>query len=165
MRLLSTLSLISALLLTGCLAEEDKSVTNEQGEDVNDVTAALNGFWDGVLNAGATSEANMRVLIYNGNLYGLDENNGYYGTLVLNPDDETAIAALTSYALSTDSEADAEMFIANGSEAEVDLDVQQASIAATNDSLFGSFSIDGTASGNIEMTREDTWTDNAPLSK
>lgn len=155
-----------SLALGGCIAEDDpETVVNEQGETVTDPTVALNGFWDGVLNEGATSEANMRVLIYNGNLYAVDENSGYYGTTVLDDSDQMAVMALTSYALSAASDTDAEQYIANGSEHEVDFDVQLASISSSNDSLFGGFSIDGTASGNVELTRDGTWRNNAPLSK
>ncbi len=155
-----------SLALGGCIAEDDpESVVNEQGETVTDPTVALNGFWDGVLNAGATSEANMRVLIYNGNFYAVDENSGYYGTTVLDDSDPMAVMALTSYALSAASDSDAEQYIANGSEHDVDFAVQLASISSSDDSLFGGFSIDGTASGNVELTRDGTWRNNAPLSK
>jgi len=151
------------VLLAGCIAEdEDEKTTNEQGEEVSDATLALSGFWDGQFDADTADS--LRVLIYNGNIYGLDEDNGYYGTVSLNTSDQTVLASADSYALNAASEADAKQFVADGSSNDYEFDTQLTSLVATNDSLFGSYSIDSTPSGNMQLTRDGTWDNNSPLS-
>lgn len=166
MRLFSLLITSAALLLGGCIAEDNKNdITNEQGDVVSDPTLTLNGFWDGALNAGATSAEALRVLIYNGNFYALGQNEGYYGTLVLNGSDDTVVGVLKSYTLNANSDASALQMVADGVESDIDLDMQRASLSAVDDSLFGGFSVDGSPAGNIELTDDGTWTTNSPLSK
>lgn len=166
MRLFPLLITSAALLLGGCIAEDKKSdITNEQGDVVSDPTLTLNGFWDGALNPGATSAEALRVLIYNGNFYALGQNEGYYGTLVLNGSDDTVVGVLKSYTLNTNSDATALQMVADGVESDIDLDMQLASLSAVDDSLFGGFSVDSSPAGNIELTGDGTWTVNSPLSK
>lgn len=147
--------------LTGCIAEDDDDeIVNDQGETITDQTASLSGFWNGQFN----QTTDLRVLIYNGNVYGLDADNGYYGDIVLNAGNRTVIADLTAYALNTDSDSTAKQFIADGNEADYELDTQLSSLQATDDSLFGGYSVDGTSTGNILLTRDGTWENNSPLS-
>lgn len=151
-----------ALNLSGCVAEDENKdkVTNDQGEQVSDQTVALSGFWNGQFN----QTTDLRVLVYNGNLYGRDANNGYYGTISINANDQTSLAILTSFAMNSNSDTAAKQLIADGSSANYEFDTQLTSLAASNDSLFGSYNIDNTPTGNIQLTRDGTWDNNSPLS-
>ena len=157
-----TLSLVltAVLGLTGCMAEDDDEVTNEQGQTVTDQTVALSGFWDGQLN----QTTDLRLLIYNGNVYGRDADNGYYGTITLNAGDQTSLASLTSYAMNAGSDTAANQLIADGNSAAYEFDTQLSSLSASNDSLFGPYNVDNTPTGNVQLTRDGTWDNNSPLS-
>ncbi|MFC3679353.1 hypothetical protein [Bacterioplanoides pacificum] len=155
------LILTACLTLGGCIAEDDpQDIINDQGDSVSDQTLSLSGFWDGQFN----QSTDIRMLIYNGNVYALDGNNGYYGTVSLNSGDQTALINATAYALNSASDSTAEQLIADGNDAAYVLDTQLSSLFVSNDSLFGSYSIDGTSSGNIKLTRDGTWSNNSPLS-
>ena len=149
------------VLLAGCIAERDDDIVNEQGNIVGSATLSLNGFWDGDYDGAG----DLRVLIYEGVVYAVDDTNGYYGTLTFNTTDRTVPTNLTSYALNPLMNTAGSNRTADGAEAAYFWDVQLASITANNDSLFGGYSIDGTNTGNVQLTREGTWSDNSPLSK
>lgn len=76
-----TLFLVAPLmLLSACLPEEkdETKPINNEGKSLNDSVMSLNGFWDGGFNQTET----LRVLIYNGNVYGLDEDKAFYGSVI-----------------------------------------------------------------------------------
>ena len=158
MRLLSIVLTASALVLGGCIAEEDDPITNEQGEEVSDPTAALNGFWDGQFDQSGA----LRVLIYNGNVYALDETNGYYGTVVLDDDSQMATFALTAYTLS-ENDTSGNQYVADGSEEEFDLSGLLYSGESSDDTLVGDYSNDST-DGSFLLTDDGTWDNNSALS-
>lgn len=148
---------IATTLLVGCIAEEDKDkITNEQGVTVTDPTLALNGLWDGQFDqAGA-----LRVLIYNGNVYGLDESRGYYGTALLNRDNGTATLALTSYALSQNDTA-AKQFVADGLNQDYSLNGLLYTVG-TSPQLVGDFE-NATNTGSFVLTDDGIWPNNSAL--
>ena len=148
------------ILLAGCISEEKKKeTTNEEGQKVSDATLNLSGFWDGKFNSNT-----VRVLIYNGNIYGRGPENGYYGTVSLNSGDQTVLIQAKSYAISSDSDTAGNQYVADGNSSDFEFDTQLSSLKASNDSLFGSYSIGNTPSGNVELTRDGTWNNNSPLS-
>lgn len=155
------LALGCVVLLAGCIAERDDEIVNEQGNSVGSATLSLNGFWDGEYDGAG----NLRVLIYEGVVYAVDNANGYYGTLTFNTTDRTVPTNLTSYALNPLMNTAGSNRTADGTDAAYFWDVQLGSIGGNNNALFGGYSIDGTNTGNVELTREGTWSDNSPLSK
>lgn len=159
MRLFTLLLTASSLLLGGCIAEEDSPVTNEQGNEVSDPTVALNGFWDGQFDQTGA----LRVLIYNGNVYALDETNGYYGTVALNSDSQIATFALTAYTLS-ENDTSGNQYVADGSEEDYNLTGLLFSNEISDDTLVGDFEND-TATGSFSLTNDGTWDTNSALSK
>lgn len=93
-----TLFLVAPLmLLSACLPEdkEDTKPINSEGENVNDTILSLNGFWDG----GFQQTETLRVLIYNGAVYGLDEDKAFYGSVYSSKtvDDGEVDFTFTSY--------------------------------------------------------------------
>lgn len=157
------LTLCITMLLTACVAEDKKNTTtNDQGQSVTDATLTLSGFWNGQFDA--TTADSLRVLIYNGNVYGRDAGKGYYGTVTLNDSDQTVLVKATSYLMNSASDAPAKQLIADGASSSYELDTQVATLTKTNDSLFGSYSIDSTPTGNLQLTRDGTWDNNSPLS-
>ena len=158
MRILMVLWVIG---LSGCIAERDTEVVNEQGNNVGSATLSLNGFWDGEYDG----TAGLRVLIYDGVVYAVDGTSGYYGTLTFNTGDRTVPTNLTAYALNPLMNTAASNRVADGAESDYFWNVQLTSLVATNDSLFGGYTVNGTNTGNIQLSREGTWSDNSPLSK
>lgn len=149
---------IATTLLVGCIAEEDKNkITNEQGVTVSDPTLALNGLWDGQFDQAGS----LRVLIYNGNVYALDESRGYYGTALLNNDNRTATLALTSYALSQNDTA-AKQYVADGLNQDYSLNGLLYTVEASPQ-LVGDFE-NATATGSFVLTDDGTWPNNSALS-
>jgi len=149
------------LMLVGCIAEEDKaSVTNEQGEPVSDPTLTLNGFWDGQIN----QTTDIRMLIYNGNVYARDSSNGYYGTTLLNNSTRWSSMALNATGI-TAADDTAKAYAAEGSDLNYDLSLLLTSLFSSNDSLQGNLLIDGSTPGFVSVTRDGTWNNNARLSK
>lgn len=152
------LTALAAFILTGCIAEEDKNdVTNEQGETVADTTVAMNGFWDGQFD----QAGDLRVLIYNGNVYGLDENNGYYGTVLLNDDTSRATFALTAYTL-TEADTTGNQYVADGPSEDYSLSGLLFSSTADDDTLVGDYENDS-LSGSFLLEDDGTWENNSDL--
>jgi len=69
----------SLVLLSACLPEEkeDKNPINSSGIEVDNASLALNGFWNGGFNQGDK----LKLLIFNGDVYGLDEDEAFFGTV------------------------------------------------------------------------------------
>lgn len=158
MRLFPILMIAGAAVLAGCIAEEDKNdVTNEQGDKVNDPTVALNGFWDGQFD----QAGDLRVLVYNGNVYALDETNGYYGTVLLNDDTSRATFALTAYTL-TEADTTGNQYVADGPSEDYNLSGLLFSSTADNDTLVGDYEND-TLTGSFLLEDDGTWSNNSDL--
>lgn len=149
---------VTTILLVGCIAEEDKDkITNEQGVTVSDPTLALNGLWDGQFDQAGS----LRVLIYNGNVYGLDDSRGYYGTALLNNDNRTATLALTSYALSQN-DTTAKQYVADGLSQEYSLNGLLYTVDASPQ-VVGDFE-NALSTGSFVLTDDGTWPNNSALS-
>lgn len=90
-----TLFLVTPLmLLSACLPEEKEDtnpISNEDGAS-SQFILSLNGFWDG----GFEQTETLRVLIYNGSVYGIDADKAIYGS-VTSAENEEVDFTLSSY--------------------------------------------------------------------
>ena len=154
---------VTPLLLTACLAAPDKSreVTNDEGDEVAAATQALNGYWNGEFDG----VSGLRMLIYNGNVYGVDSSRGYYGTVTFASAEQTALLALQSYSLNAGSEADAEQLLADGTNQDYDFDLQLTSVSSSNDTLVGAFAVNSSTSGRVQLTDDGSWSNNSSIGR
>ncbi|WP_221793247.1 hypothetical protein [Oceanobacter mangrovi] len=151
--------LIGIASLAGCISVDDNnSVTNEQGETVSTETLSLNGFWDGQLD----QATDIRLMIYQGTVYGLDETQGYYGTVKLSQSNQTVSMSLTGYAI-TASDTTALHYLADGTAVDYSLDGLVFTTTTTSDTLVGDYENDSTA-GSFYLTDDGTWDTNSAVS-
>lgn len=72
---------MSFFLLSACLPEEEKeedtNPINSSGVEVDDASLGLNGFWVGGFNQTET----LKLLIYNGDVFGIDADKAFFGTV------------------------------------------------------------------------------------
>ena len=151
-----TKSLLSLLVLglIGCAGEDDKkNPTNNEGTQVDSTALALNGFWDGGLDQTDT----LRVLIYNGDVYGLDGDKGFFGT-VSSPADEEVDFTLTSYPFSYEDTGNNE-YVADGLVTTYTIN----GLLASTTSMVGDFSTDTATFGSISLTDDTTYSNNSSL--
>jgi len=142
-------------VLTGCIGEEDKdeNPTNSDGETVDDTSLALNGFWNGGLDQTET----LRVLIYNGNVYGLDEDKGFFGT-VESPAAEEVDFSLTAYPFSYEDSGNNE-FVADG----LAISYTINGLLASNTTLVAEYATDASEFGSITLVNDTTYSNNSSL--
>lgn len=143
------------VLITGCIAEdkEDKNPINSVGEEVDDTSLELNGFWNG----GFEQTETLRVLIYNGNVYGLDIDKAFFGT-VESPSEEEVDFELTSFPLSYEDTVNNE-FVADGNTTRYTIN----GLLATSTTLVGDFETDGGDFGSLTMVNDGTFSNNSSL--
>ncbi|KZZ45225.1 hypothetical protein A3759_10470 [Thalassolituus sp. HI0120] len=159
------LTLFVVVLLSACISEDDEkdSVTNQDGENISSQTQDLNGFWSGQFNqAGA-----VRFLIFNGDVYGFDEKNGFAGTVTFDANTLEGKFTLAGCAFSEEDTA-AKQFVAEGGSA-VDYEMSPllTTVAAKSDTLVGDFSSGAGSSqqnGTVLLTNDGTWPNNSSLS-
>lgn len=153
---LKTLFLLSFLaLIAGCIAEDkdDDKPINSIGEEVDDTTLALNGFWNGGLDQTET----LRLLIYNGDIYGLDADKAFFGTLE-SPSLEEVDFSLSSFPLSYQDTANNE-FVADGSTTTYTIN----GLLATSSTIVGDFETDGGLYGSLTIVNDGTFANNSAL--
>lgn len=146
------------LFATGCLEEEESDdIVNDQGDSVSDPTLRLNGLWNGQLDqAGA-----LRMLMYNGNVFGFDETIAFYGTVALDNDSATATMTLSGYSYTT-SDTAANQFVAGGAPEDFTLSGLLYPTTKTDDTLVGDYDSD-TAPGGFTLSNDGTWDTNSRL--
>ena len=146
------------LFATGCLEEEESDdIVNDQGDSVSDPTLRLNGLWNGQLDqAGA-----LRMLMYNGNVFGFDETIAFYGTVALDNDSATATMTLSGYSYTT-SDTAANQFVAGGAPEDFTLSGLLYPTTTTDDTLVGDYESD-TAPGGFTLSNDGTWDANSRL--
>ena len=146
------------LFATGCLEEEESDdIVNDQGDSVSDPTLRLNGLWNGQLDqAGA-----LRMLMYNGNVFGFDETIAFYGTVALDNDSATATMTLSGYSYTT-SDTAANQFVAGGAPEDFTLSGLLYPTTTTDDTLVGDYDSD-TAPGGFTLSNDGTWDTNSRL--
>jgi hypothetical protein len=142
-------------LITGCIGEDkkDESPTNSDGESVDDSSLALNGFWNG----GFEQTDTLRVLIYNGDVYGLDGDKAFFGT-VTSPDSEEVDFSVTAYPFSYDDSANNE-FVADGAATVYIIN----GLLASTTSIVGDYETDGAEFGAITISNDGIYPNNSSL--
>ena len=144
-------------LLVGCLPEDkkkDDSVKNDSGEVVSASELKLNGFWTGEFD----QAGKLRALIYNGNLYALDEDKSFSGT-IKNPQDDDLVISLKSYSF-TDEDTNNNEYTSEGSATSYEVE----GLLATTNSIVGTYQTSGGDFGNLTLAKEDSWENNSSLS-
>lgn len=147
--------LLMSSLLTACIGEDDKdeNPTNSDGDTVDDTSLALNGFWAGGLDQTDT----LRVLIYNGDVYGLDGDKGFFGT-VESPADEEVDFNLTAYPFSYDDSGNNE-YVADGLATSYTIN----GLLASNTTLVGEYATDGSEFGSLTLVNDTSYSNNSSL--
>jgi hypothetical protein len=142
-------------LITGCIAEDkdDKNPINSIGQEVDDTLLALNGFWNG----GFDQTETLRVLIYNGDFYGLDGDKAFFGT-VESPTIEEVDFSVTAYPFSYEDESNLE-FVADGAATAYRIE----GLLATTKILVGNFETDSSEFGGLTLTNDNSFSNNSSL--
>ncbi|OUS35931.1 hypothetical protein A9R00_11800 [Oleispira antarctica] len=145
------------VLITGCIGEDkdddQPAPTNSDGDVVDNTSLTLNGFWNG----GFEQAETLRMLIFNGDVYGLDEDKAFFGT-VESPSEEEVDFTLTSYPFSYDDAANFE-FVADGVATVYTIN----GLLATNTSLVGDFETDASEFGALMLANDSTYSTNSSL--
>jgi hypothetical protein len=151
----SLLALIFLVLITGCIAEDkkDENPINSEGETVDNTALALNGFWNG----GFEQTDTLRVLIFNGDVYGLDADKAFFGT-VDSPADEEVDFSIIAYPFSYEDIANFE-FVADGAATAYTIN----GLLATKTSLVGDYETDAAEFGALTLTNDATFSNNSSL--
>lgn len=142
------------ILLLGCIAEDKKkedTPTNSQGNPVDNTALALNGFWKG----GFDQKDTLKVLIYNGDVYALDADKGFFGTVV-SPKDEEVDFKLTSYPLSYTDKPNLE-FVAGGTATTYTIN----GLLASKKTIVGDFETGSAVFGALTINNDETFTNNS----
>lgn len=156
------LAMVLALGLAGCISESDElDPVNDRGERVSGETSSLNGFWDGGLN----QTEDLRVLVYNGNVYARNTSDGFYGSVLVNNDLRRISMDLVSLGLNTASSDTDMQWIADGANNDYQLDLQLYSQDASDDSAQGTAEINATDAALVLLQRDGTWDEDALLTK
>lgn len=147
--------LILIILVSACIAEdkEDKNPTNSAGDTVDNTALALNGFWNG----GFEQTDTLRLLIFNGDVYALDADKGFFGT-VESPTDEEVDFKITSYPLSYTDAPNFE-FVADGAATAYTIN----GLLASTTTIVGDFETDTSAFGSLSLTNDGTFSNNSSL--
>ncbi len=143
------------LLLTACLPEEkdDTNPINSLGDEVDDTSLALNGFWNGGLDQTET----LRMLIYNGDVYGIDADKAFFGTLA-SPTVEEVDFDLSAFPLSYEDSANNE-FVADGNMTAYIIN----GLLATSTTIVGDFETDAGEYGSLTLTNDGSFANNSSL--
>lgn len=150
------------LVLGGCIAvsaDSDNTVTNEQGNTVSATTLTLNGMWEGEFD----QTTSLRLMVYQGTVYAIDDSSGFYGSVVLDSSDNSMSMTLAAMTISA-SDAAAGWYYASGSAIAYSLSGLLFSASSSNDTLVGDY--DATSvTGSYVLTNDGTWNDAATLNK
>lgn len=153
---LQPLSLVVVLvLISGCVIEEEKDENpkNSEGETVDNTALALNGFWNG----GFEQAETLRVLIFNGDVYGLDEDKAFFGTLE-SPMPEEVDFSVTAYPFAYEDASNFE-FVAEGIPTIYTIN----GLLATATSLVGDYETDSSEFGALTLVNDESFTKNSSL--
>jgi hypothetical protein len=147
--------LLFLALMTGCIAEDkkDDNPTNSEGATVDNTALALNGFWNG----GFEQTDTLKVLIFNGDVYGLDGDKAFFGT-VESPTDEEVDFSVTAYPFAYEDTANFE-FVADGAATVYTIN----GLLATTTSLVGDYETDAAEFGALALTNDTTFSNNSSL--
>lgn len=155
---LKTFFILSFLaLIAGCIAEDKNddgpTPTNSEGEPVDNTALTFNGFWDG----GFEQTDTLRVLIFNGDVYGLDADKAFFGT-VDSPADEEVDFSVTGYPFAYEDATNFE-FVADGIATAYTIN----GLLATTTTIVGDFETDTAEFGALTLTNDATFSNNSSL--
>lgn len=142
------------ILISGCIAEDkkkDENPTNSQGNTVDNTALALNGFWKG----GFDQTDTLKVLIYNGDVYALDADKAFFGT-VISPKEEEVDFKLTAYPLSYTDKPNLE-FVAGGTATNYTIN----GLLAAKTTVVGDFETGSAVFGALTINNDETFTNNS----
>jgi hypothetical protein len=147
--------LIYFSLITGCIIEDkkDDNPINSVGIEVDDRSLGLNGFWNG----GFDQTETLRVLIYNGDVYGLDADKAFFGT-VESPTEEEIDFSIAAYPFSYTDTANFE-FVADGAATSYTIN----GLLATTTLIVGDFETDASEFGALTLINDATFSNNSSL--
>ena len=147
--------LLFLALITGCIAEDkkDENPTNSEGETVDNTALALNGFWNG----GFDQTETLRVLIFNGDVYGLDEDKAFFGT-VESPTEEEVDFSVIAYPFSYEDTGNSE-FVADGAATTYTIN----GLLASKTLIVGDFKTDASVFGALTLINDTTFSNNSSL--
>ena len=147
--------LVLLALISGCIAEDEKddNPKNSEGVTVDNTSLALNGFWNG----GFEQTDTLRVLIFNGDVYGLDEDKAFFGT-VESPSPEEVDFSVTAYPFSYEDAANFE-FVADGIPTIYSIN----GLLAITTSLVGDFETDSSEFGALTLLNDESFSNNSSL--
>lgn len=148
------MSLMLLMGLSGCIAEDEPTSSQTSGTNNRSLTIAsqyIDGVWRGKLN----QKTDIRMLIYNGNVYALGKSEGFYGAAQLNISNEDTKLTLSSYQLSTD-DGDNGQFVADGQREEYQFDGLRYSENADGDTIVGSYENER-GPGNFLLSLDKGW--------
>jgi hypothetical protein len=142
-------------LITSCIAEneDDKNPINSMGQEVDDTSLDLNGFWNG----GFDQTETLRILIYNGDVYGLDGDKAFFGT-VESPTIEEVDFSISAYTFSYEDVSNLE-FVADGAATAYRIE----GLLANTRLLVGSFETDSSEFGSLTLTNDTSFSNNSSL--
>ena len=154
---LQTVCILTLLaLVAGCIAEDKKDniPTNSEGQEVDSTALALNGFWNG----GFEQTDTLRALIYNGDVYALDADKGFFGT-VESPASEEVDFSITAYPFSYEDATNFE-FVADGLATVYTIN----GLLASATTVVGDFETDAASFGSLTVVNDGTYSNNSSLS-
>lgn len=154
---LQTVCILTLLaLVAGCIAEDkkDDNPTNSEGQEVDSTALALNGFWNG----GFEQTDTLRALIYNGDVYALDADKGFFGT-VASPASEEVDFSITAYPFSYEDATNFE-FVADGLATVYTIN----GLLASATTVVGDFETDAASFGALTVVNDGTYSNNSSLS-
>lgn len=143
------------ILLTACLPEEkeDTNPVSKEAEAVNQFILSLNGFWDG----GFEQTDTLRVLIYNGVVYGIDADKAIYGSVV-SPENEEVDFTLSSYPFAYSDETNLE-FVSDRTSTSYSIN----GLLATNTLIVGDYETSKREYGSLTLINDETYNTSSSL--
>lgn len=132
-------------MTAACLPEE------EDDDDID--VSVLNGFWNG----GFEQTETLRVLIYNGYVYALDEDKALFGT-VTSPSDEEVDFSLSSYPFSYEDTTNFE-FISDSTATSYTIN----GLLASSTLIVGDYETSSRDYGALELINDGTFDSNSSL--
>lgn len=145
-----------SLLILACLPQDKKNknqVKNDAGQTVSATELKLNGFWTGQFNQAGS----IRALIYNGNIYAIDEDKTFAGT-INNPQDDDLDFDFKTYSF-TDQDTSNLEFTSDGTGTGYKVE----GLLATADTIVGTYQTDGGDFGNLALENTKLWENNSSL--
>merc|ERR1711879_751024 len=147
------IAIVFALLLSGCLS-------NSSDLDVEpsfNKAIALNGFWDGQFNQSGA----VRLLFYDGAVFGTDGASGYLGTVSYDESTENVSMSLTAYGLVV-SEPAADYYVSGGNAEHFSFDGLLVNQSTSSGTITGNY-VSASEGGSLTMIADGSWANTSGL--